>query len=141
MGGVCRCYSWTCRPLWPLFMFLAAAPGLLLCSENPAEVVGKMYPRGNHWAVGHLMGKKSIKSLPEQQETNSYSLYLTPSHSARISERDQQEPPLENLPTQRQRTLQRLFHSIWREVDGEKHLQEMSNLLLLALKLQENTSL
>ncbi|XP_070408477.1 gastrin-releasing peptide isoform X2 [Nothobranchius furzeri] len=90
---------------------------------------------------GHLMGKKSIKSLPEQQETNSYSLYLTPSHSARISELDQQEPPLENLPTQRQRTLQRLFHSIWREVDGEKHLQEMSNLLLLALKLQENTSL
>lgn len=22
-------------------------------------VLAKMYPRGNHWAVGHLMGKKS----------------------------------------------------------------------------------
>uniref|UniRef100_A0ABI7XZ20 Gastrin-releasing peptide n=1 Tax=Felis catus TaxID=9685 RepID=A0ABI7XZ20_FELCA len=24
----------------------------------------KMYPRGNHWAVGHLMGKKSTRESP-----------------------------------------------------------------------------
>ncbi|KAG3293805.1 gastrin-releasing peptide isoform X1 [Ictidomys tridecemlineatus] len=27
-------------------------------------VLAKMYPRGNHWAVGHLMGKKSTGEFP-----------------------------------------------------------------------------
>nr|AAA41197.1 preprogastrin-releasing peptide [Rattus norvegicus]prf//1701411A gastrin-releasing peptide [Rattus norvegicus] len=27
-------------------------------------VLAKMYPRGSHWAVGHLMGKKSTDELP-----------------------------------------------------------------------------
>lgn len=52
MGGVCLCYSWTCRPVWPLFIILATLPCMLHCSESPAAGVGKMYPRGNHWAVG-----------------------------------------------------------------------------------------
>ncbi|XP_055037170.2 gastrin-releasing peptide [Misgurnus anguillicaudatus] len=35
---------------------------LVLCdvhASDDAETGGKVYPRGNHWAVGHLMGKKS----------------------------------------------------------------------------------
>lgn len=52
MGGVCLCHPWTCRPVWPVFVFLAAFPFVLRCSESPAAAVGKMYPRGNHWAVG-----------------------------------------------------------------------------------------
>nr|P63152.2 RecName: Full=Gastrin-releasing peptide; Short=GRP; Contains: RecName: Full=Neuromedin-C; AltName: Full=GRP-10; AltName: Full=GRP18-27; Flags: Precursor [Cavia porcellus] len=28
-------------------------------SVGGGTVLAKMYPRGNHWAVGHLMGKKS----------------------------------------------------------------------------------
>uniref|UniRef100_A0A3P9HRD3 Gastrin-releasing peptide n=1 Tax=Oryzias latipes TaxID=8090 RepID=A0A3P9HRD3_ORYLA len=67
MGGECICCAWICRPLWTLFILLAATPCFLHCSENPAAVGGKMYPRGNHWAVGHLMGKKSIMSLPDVQ--------------------------------------------------------------------------
>lgn len=54
MGGVCVWYSWTCRPVWPVLIFLATAPFMLHCSESPAAVVGKMYPRGNHWAVGKI---------------------------------------------------------------------------------------
>uniref|UniRef100_A0AAQ6IFN1 Gastrin-releasing peptide n=1 Tax=Anabas testudineus TaxID=64144 RepID=A0AAQ6IFN1_ANATE len=52
MSGVCLCYPRTCRPLWPVFLFLATLPSVLHSIESPAAVVGKMYPRGNHWAVG-----------------------------------------------------------------------------------------
>ncbi|XP_012874385.1 PREDICTED: gastrin-releasing peptide isoform X1 [Dipodomys ordii] len=31
-------------------------------------VLAKMYPRGNHWAVGHLMGKKSTGESPDALE-------------------------------------------------------------------------
>ncbi|XP_016078972.1 PREDICTED: LOW QUALITY PROTEIN: gastrin-releasing peptide, partial [Miniopterus natalensis] len=38
----------------------------------PAEtVLAKMYPRGNHWAVGHLMGKKSSGESPLAYEGGS----------------------------------------------------------------------
>ncbi|XP_013864762.1 gastrin-releasing peptide [Austrofundulus limnaeus] len=137
MGGVCLCCSWTCRPLWPLFIFLAAAPCFLHCSETPAAVVGKMYPRGNHWAVGHLMGKKSTENL---QKPNADSDYLTDPQSVRTFELDQPEGPAEALQPrdQNQKTLQRLLHSSWKRAgDRAEHLQEMSDLLHLALKLQD----
>nr|KAF6422436.1 gastrin releasing peptide [Rousettus aegyptiacus] len=34
-------------------------------------VLAKMYPRGNHWAVGHLMGKKSTGETPHVYESGS----------------------------------------------------------------------
>uniref|UniRef100_M3YYG7 Gastrin-releasing peptide n=1 Tax=Mustela putorius furo TaxID=9669 RepID=M3YYG7_MUSPF len=34
-------------------------------------VLDKMYPRGNHWAVGHLMGKKSTGESPSVDEGGS----------------------------------------------------------------------
>ncbi|XP_023386900.1 LOW QUALITY PROTEIN: gastrin-releasing peptide [Pteropus vampyrus] len=34
-------------------------------------VLAKMYPRGNHWAVGHLMGKKSTGETPHVYEGGS----------------------------------------------------------------------
>ncbi|XP_032166730.1 gastrin-releasing peptide isoform X2 [Mustela erminea] len=34
-------------------------------------VLDKMYPRGNHWAVGHLMGKKSTRESPSVDEGGS----------------------------------------------------------------------
>ncbi|KAM4808629.1 gastrin-releasing peptide isoform 1-T2 [Rhinophrynus dorsalis] len=32
--------------------------------NNEAVPLSKIYPRGSHWAVGHLMGKKSIEEYP-----------------------------------------------------------------------------
>nr|P29007.1 RecName: Full=Gastrin-releasing peptide; Short=GRP-29; Contains: RecName: Full=Neuromedin-C; AltName: Full=GRP-10; Contains: RecName: Full=C-terminal extension peptide; Short=CTEP; Flags: Precursor [Bombina orientalis]AAA51409.1 gastrin-releasing peptide [Bombina orientalis] len=32
--------------------------------HNDAASLSKIYPRGSHWAVGHLMGKKSIEEYP-----------------------------------------------------------------------------
>ncbi|XP_075961531.1 gastrin-releasing peptide [Anarhichas minor] len=143
MGGVCECCSWSCRPLWPLLVILAAIPCMLHCSESPAAVVGKMYPRGNHWAVGHLMGKKSIESLPVLQETNHDSDYLPPSETSGVTERlmeaaMQQKNQKQTMPQTADRLLR--LHSGWRGEDRDKYLREMSDLLLLALKLRDNDS-
>uniref|UniRef100_A0A3B4UWJ7 Gastrin-releasing peptide n=2 Tax=Seriola dumerili TaxID=41447 RepID=A0A3B4UWJ7_SERDU len=148
MGGVCLCYSWTCRPVWPVFIILATIPCMMHCSEGPAAAVGKMYPRGNHWAVGHLMGKKSIESLPALQETNPDSDYLTPPETAGVTGLDRYERLMEalvqqnNLKQMKAQTVDRLLRvrSGWREEDRDKYLREMSELLLLALKLQGNDS-
>lgn len=63
MGGECLWYSWTCRPVWPVLIILATVPCILDCSESPAAVVGKMYPRGNHWAVGKETVTQSAKKV------------------------------------------------------------------------------
>ncbi|XP_006789126.1 gastrin-releasing peptide [Neolamprologus brichardi] len=138
MGGECLWYSWTCRPVWPVLIILATVPCILNCSESPAAVVGKMYPRGNHWAVGHLMGKKSIE---EEQEVNPDRDYLTALKPARLTQHLMQalmqpENPNQMMP----QTADRLLQRQWREEDRENYLAEMSDLLLLALKLQDSDS-
>lgn len=60
MGGECTCYSRTCRPLWPVVIILATVSCMFTCSDSSAAVIGKMYPRGNHWAVG-----KTIPQFPQ----------------------------------------------------------------------------
>ncbi|XP_062290001.1 gastrin-releasing peptide [Scomber scombrus] len=125
MGGVCLC--WTCRPVWPLFLILASLPRMLHCSESPAAIVGKIYPRGNHWAVGHLMGKKSIEDLPVLQDSNQDSDYLTPSETAGVTQLDRYKHLMEallQLKNQKRmmpQTAQRLLwlHSGWREEDKD----------------------
>ncbi|CAB1430071.1 unnamed protein product [Pleuronectes platessa] len=142
MGGVCWCYSWTCR-LWPLLILATLPKCVVQFSESPAAVVGKMYPRGNHWAVGHLMGKKSIENPPaDVQGTNPNGEKLSE------TELDRFEPLMETLTQQknqnqmRTQTADRLLqlHRGWREEDRDKYLRELSDLFLLALKLRGNDS-
>ncbi|MEQ2306927.1 hypothetical protein AMECASPLE_013112 [Ameca splendens] len=95
-----------------------------------------MYPRGNHWAVGHLMGKKSIKSLPEQQQVNLD--YLTFLQSDKIFDKDQTVEDLSSK-IKRQTILRKLFHNNRKEDNRGKHPREMLD-LLLAFKLKENES-
>ncbi|XP_041666428.1 gastrin-releasing peptide [Cheilinus undulatus] len=133
MGGECLCISLTCRPaVWSLLIILATIPSILHCSEGqPADDDGKMYSRGNHWAVGHLMGKKSTDSLSELQGINSN--YDTPSEAAGVTLMERYERLMEALKQQKERTVvDRLLrqHSSWREEDRDKYLREMSNLLL-----------
>ncbi|KAF3701942.1 Gastrin-releasing peptide [Channa argus] len=144
MAGVCLCYSRTCRPVWSVLIFLAAAPFMLDCLQSPAPVVGKMYPRGNHWAVGHLMGKKSSESLPDVQESDPDSDYLTPPKTAGVSELDQYQQLMQKrnqkqMKPQSANRLPRMGRS-WREENRDKYLREMSDLLLLAVQLQDRDS-
>ncbi|XP_007129748.1 gastrin-releasing peptide isoform X1 [Physeter macrocephalus] len=40
-------------------------------SASGGTLLAKLYPRGNHWAVGHLMGKKSTGESPYVYEGGS----------------------------------------------------------------------
>ncbi|KAM8827488.1 gastrin-releasing peptide [Spinachia spinachia] len=141
MGAVCGC-SWWCRPTWRLFLLLATVPCVLLHSESPAAVVGKVYPRGKHWAVGHLMGKKSIEVLPVPRQTNpdSHYLHLPETPGATLHLMEARMP----LRTQRQ-TMPRAASWLlrlrgWREEERDTYLRGMSDLLRLALKLRDQES-
>ncbi|KAL6096765.1 uncharacterized protein ACO6RY_06011 [Pungitius sinensis] len=138
MGAVCGC-SWSCRPMWRLFILLATVPCVLLSSGSPAAVVGKVYPRGKHWAVGHLMGKKSTESLPLSRQTNPDSHYLhlrgTPGATQHLMEAAMpQRGQTHTMP----RTASLLLRL--REEERDKYLSEMSDLLLLALELRDHES-
>ncbi|XP_040054528.2 gastrin-releasing peptide [Gasterosteus aculeatus] len=139
MGGVCGC-SWSCRPMWRLFILLATVPCLLLSAGSPAAVVGKVYPRGKHWAVGHLMGKKSIESLPVLRQTNAEGHYLrlpgAPGATQRLTEAVMPQRSQKRTMPRAAGWLLRM-RSGWREEERDKYLREMSDLLLLALKLRD----
>ncbi|XP_004858479.1 gastrin-releasing peptide isoform X2 [Heterocephalus glaber] len=60
-------------PLVLLALVLCQAPRGPAASlpVGGGTVLAKMYPRGNHWAVGHLMGKKSTGESPQVLEGDS----------------------------------------------------------------------
>lgn len=80
---------------------------------------------------GHLMGKKSIESLPELRETDSD--YLTPSETARLTELDRYQALLEALMQQKnqQQMMPKTANDVllrlrsgWREEERE-YLREV----------------
>lgn len=87
---------------------------------------------------GHLMGKKSIESLPVLQETNSD--YLTPSETAGVTDLDRYEHLMEALMQQKNQnqmmpqTADRLLRlrSGWRQEDRDKYLREVSLWIVLS---------
>ncbi|XP_059975450.1 gastrin-releasing peptide isoform X2 [Mesoplodon densirostris] len=60
-------------PLVLLALVLCQAPRgpAAPVSAGGGTVMAKMYPHGNHWAVGHLMGKKSTGESPYVYEGGS----------------------------------------------------------------------
>uniref|UniRef100_A0A8C6YWL9 Gastrin-releasing peptide n=1 Tax=Nothoprocta perdicaria TaxID=30464 RepID=A0A8C6YWL9_NOTPE len=52
----------------------------------------KIYPRGSHWAVGHLMGKKSAEDFPYvDEEENKISLSVSPENTKQLKDYLQRE--------------------------------------------------
>ncbi|XP_055010080.1 gastrin-releasing peptide [Boleophthalmus pectinirostris] len=111
------------------------------CDLCESPVPGKMYPRGNHWAVGHLMGKKSVSSFATLQQSDHNSDNLRDwrteeaTQYARLMQRKTHQ-----LKAAQMHNLA-LLHSRRRRVDRYKYLREINDLLLLTLKLQENDSI
>ncbi|XP_029921849.1 gastrin-releasing peptide [Myripristis murdjan] len=148
MGEVCTCSSWICRQVLPAVLILAAVAGAVRCSDSPAAVGGKMYPRGNHWAVGHLMGKKSIESLPGLHDSNRD--YLPPLERGGNDVLHRYElMPAVFRALSHLRSHSRTLHTADRlhvlrsrgvEEDRDKCLREMSELLLLVLNLRDSGS-
>ncbi|KAI2651537.1 Gastrin-releasing peptide [Labeo rohita] len=58
--------------VWRYRLVVSIILVVVLCDvyASDAQPIGKVYPRGNHWAVGHLMGKKSTDEevRPEDPE-------------------------------------------------------------------------
>lgn len=57
--------------LLALVLFQAPRGPAAPLPAGAGTVLDKMYPRGNHWAVGHLMGKKSTRESPDVSEVGS----------------------------------------------------------------------
>ncbi|XP_054508610.1 gastrin-releasing peptide [Agelaius tricolor] len=51
-------------PLLALLALLTAQGGAAPLQPGGTPALTKIYPRGSHWAVGHLMGKKSTGDFP-----------------------------------------------------------------------------
>ncbi|XP_076991447.1 gastrin-releasing peptide isoform X2 [Tamandua tetradactyla] len=114
-----------------------AAPAL----EGGGTVLAKMYPRGNHWAVGHLMGKKSTGEFPyvygvgnlnqqpwkdlQWDEAARNLLGLIRAKENRGSQSPQRRPLGSRQPT-------------WDSEDGSK-FKDLVDSLLQALALKEST--
>lgn len=86
---------------------------------------------------GHLMGKKSIETLPELQQANPDSDYLTPPETEpgryeRLMEALVQQNNLKQMKAQ---IAGRLLHvgSGWRQEDRDKYLREVSPWGFIAL--------
>ncbi|XP_064355797.1 gastrin-releasing peptide-like [Dromaius novaehollandiae] len=54
--------------LLALLALLAARGGAAPLQPGGSAALTKIYPRGSHWAVGHLMGKKSTGDFPYVDE-------------------------------------------------------------------------
>uniref|UniRef100_A0A8C3RRC6 Gastrin-releasing peptide n=1 Tax=Chelydra serpentina TaxID=8475 RepID=A0A8C3RRC6_CHESE len=73
----------------------AAAP---LQPNGGASALAKIYPRGSHWAVGHLMGKKSTGDFPYvYEEENKIPFSALPENVKQLGDYLQWEETLKNL--------------------------------------------
>ncbi|XP_021478280.2 gastrin-releasing peptide isoform X2 [Oncorhynchus mykiss] len=155
MGDLC--YAWTYKPFLSIAIILVSILFMAHCSENTGAI-GKVFPRGNHWAVGHLMGKKSLDSLsgsedssnrdniPSSEEDTLLDRYVQPSKLVQGFIRT-----LWGLENKRQNQTQRqgqehvlsrmgvLKTTKWEETDRHRYLKQLTDLIRLAFNMKENT--
>ncbi|XP_007933738.1 gastrin-releasing peptide [Orycteropus afer afer] len=105
-------------------------------------VLAKMYPRGSHWAVGHLMGKKSTGESPSVDEGENQKQLLrehvkwkeAARNLLRLMEvqgnRSGQAPPREPL---------RLRQPTWESQDSSD-FKDLVDSLLQAFNMKEGTT-
>ncbi|KAM4841006.1 gastrin-releasing peptide [Thomomys bottae] len=104
--------------------------------------LAKVYPRGNHWAVGHLMGKKSTGESPDILEGDSLKQQL----QKYIQWEEATRNLLGLLEAKRNRShhpprLQALdnLQPTW-DVDDGSDVKDLADSLLQALKGEERPS-
>ncbi|XP_056302553.1 gastrin-releasing peptide [Danio aesculapii] len=128
---------------------------VVLCEvfASDGQPIGKVYPRGNHWAVGHLMGKKSTDEQNISEDLNDdavtsvspdqdlqlerYSKHLPLRLYALMSERMTQENPQDNTEVNALKLMQRMIEKgrQW-EKERDDRAEKVAEDLLRALRMQ-----
>nr|P01295.2 RecName: Full=Gastrin-releasing peptide; Short=GRP; AltName: Full=Proventricular peptide; Contains: RecName: Full=Neuromedin-C; AltName: Full=GRP-10; Flags: Precursor [Gallus gallus] len=85
-------------PLLALLALLAAHGGAAPLQPGGSPALTKIYPRGSHWAVGHLMGKKSTGDFPyAYEEENKIPLSASPENIKQLDDYLQREEMSKHL--------------------------------------------
>ncbi|XP_074850434.1 gastrin-releasing peptide [Carettochelys insculpta] len=125
----------------------AAAP---LQASGGASSLAKIYPRGSHWAVGHLMGKKSTGDFPSvYEEENKTPFAALPDNVQQAGDYLQWEETLKNLlrllEGNENRSAQILREELpwstkntW-ETDHDGSFKDMIDYLLQVMNMKEST--
>ncbi|CAM5113052.1 unnamed protein product [Eretmochelys imbricata] len=125
----------------------AAAP---LQSNGGASPLAKIYPRGSHWAVGHLMGKKSTGDFPYvYEEENKIPFSALPENVKQLGDYLQWEETLKNLlrllEENENRSAQTLREELpwytkntW-ETDDDSSFKDMMDYLLQVMNRKESS--
>ncbi|XP_069482641.1 gastrin-releasing peptide [Ambystoma mexicanum] len=126
-----------------------AAPALQPQSQE-AGTLSKIYPRGSHWAVGHLMGKKSTGEFPYSYDGGDKGLFSDfPENHKQLERCLQREETLKNLlrlldgneNRSGQFAREDLPSNIRKSWDTEdnSNLKEMLDYLFQVMNMKENT--
>ncbi|KAM9632320.1 gastrin-releasing peptide [Trichechus inunguis] len=130
-------------PLVLLALILCQTPGgqTVPAPAGGGPVLSKMYPRGNHWAVGHLMGKKSTgeslyvdeggnrkQQLREHMKWEEAARNLLGLIEAK-GNRSRQQPPRKPLGR---------HQPTWESEDGS-NFKDLVDFLLQVFSVKENT--
>ncbi|XP_028829194.1 gastrin-releasing peptide isoform X2 [Denticeps clupeoides] len=136
--------------LLSLLSLLPLVAALLVALGDEAQTA-PLHPRTNHWAVGHLMGKKSIEAQLETRDTAHHlsslegdrllerMLLLSPGLRALFSpvqmprrEASEGQSVMQSVPRKRMQ---------WEEQqEDDRELGEVTDLLIQALRMQESGS-
>ncbi|XP_014349884.1 gastrin-releasing peptide [Latimeria chalumnae] len=98
----CEFLFWKYRSLFSLIVMSIVISRVQFGTAVPVQQnvapLSKIYPRGSHWAVGHLMGKKSIADFPYNYEGEDKVLYSPlPEDAKQIGGYQQRVESLKNL--------------------------------------------
>ncbi|XP_010217065.1 PREDICTED: gastrin-releasing peptide [Tinamus guttatus] len=115
-----------------------------------SPALNKIYPRGSHWAVGHLMGKKSAGDFPSvDEEENKIPLSASPENTKQLEDYLQWEEMSKYLLRLLEGNENKSAHvlkgglpwytrSAW-ETDGSSSWKNMMEYLLQVVNMKESS--
>ncbi|KAL4617331.1 gastrin-releasing peptide [Arapaima gigas] len=144
-------FVWRCTP--GVFVLVLAISKVHVASCSNAGSLDKMFPKGNHWAVGHLMGKKSTNILYGSEKAGKTdSQYLPAPKETKQLEKQLQSSQLfrslimalvkmktPNEARKKWKTTEE-GKSYWEENEKDSTWREAGDLLVQSLLVKDNST-
>ncbi|KAM8793146.1 gastrin-releasing peptide-like [Eudromia elegans] len=136
-------------PLLALVALVAARGDAAPLQPGGSPALTKIYPRGSHWAVGHLMGKKSTGDFPYvDEEENKIPFSASPENTKQLEDYLQWEEVSKYLLRLLEGNENKSTHvlkeglpwytrSAW-ETDGSSSWKDMMEYLLQVVNMKES---